>query len=107
MARGRRPEGTQALSNAERQARYRLRHQGARPAPVRRYRQPVDRRSLAEQWTATVASLLALQARYVDWHDALPEALIETATAEALLAIVELDLDEIAAIEPPRGFGRD
>jgi hypothetical protein len=26
---------------------------------------------------------------------------------EALQAIVDLDLDEIAAIEPPRGFGRD
>ena len=27
--------------------------------------------------------------------------------AQALQAIVALDLDEIAAIEPPRGFGRD
>jgi len=26
---------------------------------------------------------------------------------DALQAILELDLDEIAAIEPPRGFGRD
>ena len=107
MARGRRPEGEHALSNAERQARHRLRHQAARPVPVRRYRQPVDRRSLTEQWTATVAALLALQARYVDWHDALPEALLETATGEALQSIVDLDLDEIAAIVPPRGFGRD
>jgi len=107
MARGRQPEGEQALSNAERQARYRVRHQATRPLPMRRLRQPADRRSLAEQWKATVAALLALQTRYVDWHDALPEALLETATGEALLAIVELDLDEIAAIEPPRGFGRD
>jgi hypothetical protein len=107
MARGRRPEGEEALSNAERQARYRLRHQASRPARERRHHRPVDRRSLAEQWTATVATLLALQARYVDWHEALPEALLETATGEALQAIVELDLDEIAALEPPRGFGRD
>jgi hypothetical protein len=28
-------------------------------------------------------------------------------TAEALLAIVELDLSELQTIEPPRGFGRD
>lgn len=27
--------------------------------------------------------------------------------ADALRAIADLDLDEIAAIEPPRGFGRD
>jgi hypothetical protein len=107
MARGRRPEGKQALSNAERQARYRMRHRTTSPSPVRRYRQPVDRRSLAEQWSATVAALLALQARYIEWHDAVPEALRDTPTGEALQAIVDLDLDELAAIEPPRGFGRD
>jgi hypothetical protein len=26
---------------------------------------------------------------------------------QALQAIVDLDLDELASIEPPRGFGRD
>jgi hypothetical protein len=107
MPRGRRPEGTRALSNAERQARYRSRHQAARPPSARRHRQPIDRRSLAEQWRANVAALLALQARYTDWLDALPEALRETATGGALQAIVDLDLDELAALEPPRGFGRD
>ena len=35
------------------------------------------------------------------------EATRNSATGEALQAIVELDLDEIAAIDPPRGFGRD
>jgi hypothetical protein len=29
------------------------------------------------------------------------------ATGEALQAIIDLDLDELASIEPPRGFGRD
>jgi hypothetical protein len=29
------------------------------------------------------------------------------ATAEALRAILVLDLDKLSAIEPPRGFGRD
>ena len=52
-------------------------------------------------------ALLALQARYVDWHDALPEGLLDTPTGEALQAIAELDLAELGAIEPPRGFGRD
>jgi hypothetical protein len=37
----------------------------------------------------------------------LPDSLRDTATAEALQAIVELDLDAIADIEPPRGFGCD
>jgi len=31
----------------------------------------------------------------------------DSATAEALRAICELDLSELQAIEPPRGFGRD
>jgi hypothetical protein len=37
----------------------------------------------------------------------LPDGLRETATAEALRAIAELDLTELQAIIPPRGFGRD
>jgi len=37
----------------------------------------------------------------------LPESLQEGATAQALQAIDDLDLDELQAIEPPRGFGRD
>jgi hypothetical protein len=37
----------------------------------------------------------------------LPESLRDSATAEALQAIVELDLDVLADIQPPRGFGRD
>jgi hypothetical protein len=54
-----------------------------------------------------VAELVALQAEYRDWFEALPEATRDGATGEALQAILDLDLDEIAAIEPPRGFGRD
>jgi hypothetical protein len=41
------------------------------------------------------------------WLEALPEATRDTATGEALQAIADLDLDEILAIRPPRGFGRD
>jgi hypothetical protein len=36
-----------------------------------------------------------------------PPNLHEGATAEALQAVCELDLSEIQAVEPPRGFGRD
>jgi hypothetical protein len=39
--------------------------------------------------------------------EALPETLRETATGEALQAIVAFDLGELAEIDPPRGFGRD
>ena len=104
MAKGRKPEGDRALTGAERQARWRVRHAGT---PVVRYRRLADRRSRPQRWREAVAELLALQADYSAWYDALPEATREGATGEALEAIVELDLDELAAIEPPRGFGRD
>ena len=104
MAKGRKPEGDRALTGAERQARWRVRHAGT---PVVRYRRPADRRSRPQRWREAVAELLALQADYAAWYDALPEATREGATGAALEAIIELDLDELAAIEPPRGFGRD
>ena len=101
----RKPLGDRPLTNAERQARHRAAR--ATPRPVIRYRPAVDRRSRARRWHDAVAVLLALQAEYRAWMQALPESLQEGATAEALQAIDELDLDELQAIEPPRGFGRD
>jgi len=48
-----------------------------------------------------------LQAEYATWYEALPDSLRDSATAEALQAIVDLDLDELTAIVPLRGYGRD
>ena len=107
MPRGRQPEGEHALSNAERQARYRARHEAQQPAPVVRHRRPADRRTRAQRWHDTVAGLVALQAEYAAWYDVLPDNLRDTATGAALQAIVDLDLDDLISIEPPRGFGRD
>jgi len=84
-------EGCQALTNAERQARYRARKAEQARTTIR-YRRPVDRRTRPQRWHAAVAELLALQAEYTAWADALPEALRDTTTAEALQAIVDLDL---------------
>jgi hypothetical protein len=107
MPRGRKPEGEQALSNAERQARYRARHM-APPSPVAtRPRRPADRRSRPQRWRDPVCELLSLQAAYADWLAALPDSLQGSSTAEALEAIVEFDLTDLAGIEPPRGYGRD
>jgi len=36
-----------------------------------------------------------------------PKSLCDSPTAQALDAIVELDLLTLAEIEPPRGYGRD
>jgi hypothetical protein len=54
-----------------------------------------------------VAELLTLQAGYAAWLEALPDTLYGTATAEALQAIVDLDLETLASVEPPRDYGRD
>ena len=107
MPRGRQPTVTVPLSDAERQARYRARRQAEQASPLIRYRRPADRRARPQRWHDAVAELLALQAEYAAWHDALPDNLRDSATAEALQTIVDLDLDVLADIEPPRGFGRD
>ena len=97
--------GTTAMTDDERQARYRAAH--AAGAPVICTRRPADHRSRARRWHDTVVELTALQAQYVAWRDALPANLQDSALADALQAICDLDLTELQAIDPPRGFGRD
>ena len=93
------------MTGAERQARYRAAH--AAGAPVVRIRSPANRRSRIQRWNDTVAKAVELQAEYAGWLEALPDNQHDSALAEALRAIVELDLSELQAVEPPRGFGRD
>jgi hypothetical protein len=99
------PIGETAMSDAERQAR----HRAARAAgtPAVRTGWPADHRSQARRWHDAVAELTLLQIRYATWLDALPDNLQDSATAEALQAIRDLDLTELQDIDPPRGFGRD
>jgi hypothetical protein len=97
--------GETAMTGAERQARYRTMH--ADGAPVVHIRRPADRRSRIRRWNDTIAAAVELQAEYADWLDALPDNQQDSALADALRAIVEVDLSELQAIEPPRGFGRD
>jgi hypothetical protein len=107
MPRGRKPEGEQALSNAERQARYRARHL-AQPAPVAtRLRRPADRRSRPQRWRDAVNELLTIQATYANWLAALPDGLHGSSIAQVLETVVELDLTDLVEIELPRGYGRD
>jgi hypothetical protein len=76
-------------------------------APVVRVRRPADRRSRIRRWDDTIAALTDLQTEYAAWLEALPDNQQDSALADALRAIVDLDLSELVAIEPPRGFGRD
>ena len=75
--------------------------------PAVRIRRPLDHRSRAKRWCDAIAELITLQGHYAAWLEALPENLHDSATAEALQAICDLDLTELQAIVPPRGFGRD
>jgi len=97
--------GDRPMTDAERQARYRAAR--AAGTPVLRLRRPADHRSRARRWQDAVAELTELQAQYSAWLENLPDTLHDTATAEALRAICELDLSELQAAIPPRGFGRD
>ena len=101
----RKPIGDRPMTDAERQARRRAAR--AAGVPVVRMRQPIDHRSRAQRWRDAVAELTALQRQYAAWLEAVPASLQDSATADALQAICDLDLVEIQAIDPPRGFGRD
>ena len=97
--------GDRAMTDAERQARCRAARTAGKPAT--RTRRPADHRSRAQQWCDAVAVITELQPQYAAWFDKLPDNLRESATAEALQAICDIDLAELQAIKPPRGFGRD
>jgi hypothetical protein len=93
------------LCAAERQARRRakLRQQSGPPATAPARRLPPRPR----RWAAAVAALIALQDQYRAWLDNLPDNLEGSRLADKLQAMAELDLEELRAINPPRGYGRD
>ena len=112
--------GDTAMTDAERQAcpceGGGALPRGARGGPARHPHAPSNRSSpafagagsgLLQRWNDARAEFTDLQARYAAWLESLPESLQDSTTAEALRAIADLDLSELLAIEPPRGFGRD
>src|SRR5437763_308967 len=101
----RQPIGDRAMTDAERQARYRAAR--AADAPLIRFRRPADHRSRVKRWHDAVAQLTELQQLYADWLEALPANLQDSALADALQAICDIDLSDLQAVQPPRGFGRD
>jgi hypothetical protein len=101
----RKPIGDRPMTDAERQARHRAAQAAGKAAS--RIRSSADRRSRIQRWRDAVTELATLQAHYAAWLDALPPSLHEGATAEALQVICDLDLSDLQAVEPPRGFGRD
>ena len=106
MPRGRAAEGQVALTNAERQARYRARRSEPQPPVIIKPPRP-QRRSRTKRWNDALAAMFAVQAECAAWFEALPESLRDSATAAALQEMIDLDLDTFAAIQPPLGYGRD
>ena len=76
---------------------------------VVRYRRPADRRGRPEQWADAVQTLADLLDQFREWRDKLPSSLSDSATAQALDAVLELRgyVEELQAVELPKGFGRD
>lgn len=97
--------GEKPMTDLERQARYRAARAAGRPAT--RICRPTDHRTRGQRWHDTIGTLVGLQAEYAAWLAALPASLRDSAITEVLQAICELDLGDLQAIEPPRGFGRD
>lgn len=97
--------GDRPMTDAERQARHRAAR--ATGGPIIRTRRSADHRSRARRWHDAVAQLTELQTQYAAWLEAMPDNLHDSATADALRTLCELDLTELQAADPPRGFGRD
>jgi hypothetical protein len=97
--------GERPMTDAERQARYRVARTAG--APVICMRRPTDHRSRARRWNDAVAELAELRSHYCARLEALPAGLQDSALADALQAISDFDLTELQTINPPRGFGRD
>ena len=106
MPRGREPEGQTALSNAERQARHRAKRLTVQPL-LTKGAAVARRRSRLKRWNDALTEMIAVQAECTAWFDALPDSLRDSATAIVLQDMIDLDLDAIAAVQPPRGYGRD
>ncbi len=96
-----------ALTGAERMARLRER-QRAGEKPVR-FRRPKDRRSRPQVWQEAVETLLDCLDAYQGWRDNLPPGVADSAVAERLDTVLELRelVEQLQAVELPRGFGRD
>jgi hypothetical protein len=109
------PRGNRAATPAERAAAYRARHKATlaaaptKPPAVVRNRRRAERRTRAQQWADAVQTLADLLDHFQKWRDNLPASLENSATAEALDAVLELCdyVDELRAIDLPKGFGRD
>ena len=95
--------GAGPMTPAERQARRRARLRRNKRTPA----MPSARRTRPRPQRWAAAGLIELQDEYRAWLDSLPASLESSRLAEKLNTIVEFDLEELQAIDLPRGYGRD
>jgi hypothetical protein len=114
--------GVRALTPTERQAARRARLKAAgmthawvpaagatsKPPVVVRYRRPADRRARHKRWEDAVEELGDLLDAYQVWRDSLSRQ-ADSDLTQRLDDVLELrDLvDQLAAADLPKGFGRD
>ena len=111
----RKPQGPQALTGAERQAALSCTARGTGGGTDAGVTALTTAHQLQHALPhgcgagrPRLASLSPCRPSMPAWLAAMPEATRDGATGEALQAInIDLDLDEIMTIQPPRGFGRD
>lgn len=98
-----------ALSNAERQRRWRQRRRQGEAKIA--YRTPKDRRSRARQLRDAAGEIIRIREECRAWREALPESLESSSTAEMLDEALEtldgIDLEALEDLDLPRGYGRD
>jgi hypothetical protein len=75
-------------------------------APILSDCEPIEQQ-IEDRGVGAIGLRGTLQDEYRAWLDNLPTRLEGSRLAEKLQAITELDLEELQAIDPPRGYGRD
>ena len=97
-------------TRAEQMRAYRSRLTAAQPAPSGAQAPPQRPTPRSARLQALVEAVQTLHTEYLAWLDRLPESLAESPTGLKLAETVEqleVAADLLAAIDPPRGYGRD
>ena len=98
-----------ALSNAERQKRYRERRRTRQPRV--RYRRPGDRRSRPGQFLDAIATVMRIHEEYHAWRQGIVDSFQDAATTERLDDVLthldEVDWEALLGLDLPKGYGRD
>ena len=97
-------------TRAEQMRAYRQRLSSARPVPDDAQALPQRPTPRPARLQLLIGAVQTLHTEYLAWLDRLPETLVESPTGLKLADAVEqleAAADLLAAVDPPRGYGRD